>query len=157
MLASIYVVSIFPKPEAVPHSYELCKQLKPETKSKIFCAEWEKAPIVSAKPSGSESQSELQALWDSAKRIEQFDPSTATLLPGVRAPNGHLIQYAGKLSTEELKSIVDEYSDLLDAKANRAKVDLVLRAFAFWLCSSLIVYCFGWSVGWVYHGFKKLE
>lgn len=209
MLALSFVVIRFPQIADIPHSYDLCEQLKPETRGKIFCAKWQDAPVVGAKPAESESQTELQALFDAGKienvaharraaldqsaKLEElymvlrnadkvgdivaaqaaadairerskFDPSTAKpidfsdLIPSWnKAPNGYSISFTKEISLEEKKSIANEYSDVLGAKANHARVTLILRVFAFWLCSSLIVYCFGWSVGWVYHGFKKLE
>ncbi len=73
----------------------------------------------------------------------------------VEMPNGHIISFSSKLPQEELEKVSREYWDIVEKSAKEAKAKLIQRESLKWLTSCLAVYALGWSLAWVYRGFRK--
>ena len=73
----------------------------------------------------------------------------------VEMPNGHILRYKSGLKKTEMERVAAEYYELLENRANKERVKHVLLALTWWIVPSIFLYVFGWTVGWVYKGFKR--
>jgi len=84
-------------------------------------------------------------------RVKQ-EPNEAVI--GVEMPNGHVIPFFRKYDETKLEKVASEYWRIVDEKAREGRSTLLAKALFCWLIPCLLVYVLGWSVGWVYRGFK---
>ena len=88
--------------------------------------------------------------------LVEYDPFRDIPLE-IKGTNGHTLFLMGVDSKTEANSIAEEYNALLNAKANFARLNLIFKIFSVWLFGVLLMYALGWSVGWVYRGFKMTK
>lgn len=74
---------------------------------------------------------------------------------GVRMPNGYTIFLKKGIEAKRSTPVLAEYNAEIERRLLRERVSFAASAFAIWFGVCVIIYIFGWSVGWVYRGFKR--
>lgn len=124
VLVSAFVFLNWVQPEGLPHIPDFYEQLAPESISKIV-------------PSS---------------KLDEIDSREGVLR--VKMPNAHVIPFYSEYSQDELEKVTDEYWSVVKKKAIQERTKLMLNAFLWWIIPCLVVYILGWSVRWIYRGFK---
>jgi hypothetical protein len=86
-----------------------------------------------------------------------------TVVPGlidpfvikVEMPNNHTIEFKGGLSKKDMETASEEYWRIVEQKATHKRQSLLFYAFLSWIFLCLAFYALGWSINWVYKGFKQ--
>ena len=73
----------------------------------------------------------------------------------VEMPNGYSIAFSTKYSKEDMNIVSQEYWRIVEQKATEQRLHFLLNSFLFWLAPCLVLYALGWSISWVYKGFKQ--
>lgn len=136
ILVVVFVVMTLPKPESIRHSQALYNQLAPDIKSKILGSE-----------NSEKYRSKKAAYLEEAKR--------RGLITEVEMPNGHIMVFLSELPKEEMQAVAKDYWRIVENTATKEKTNYIGSAFLWWLVPVLALYGLGWSVGWVYRGFRK--
>jgi len=122
---AIVVAMIFPNPDNIGHKAVFEENLSAESLARLSPAD------------------ENGIVWDDQVGIE------------AEMPNGHILRFKKSVSEEEAETVSNEYYDFLKHAANKERAIHILFGIACWLGNAIILYVFGWSIGWVYKGFKK--
>ena len=125
ILAVIVAVITLPNPEHVAHKSSFEEDLSMESRAKLAKAD------------------EKGIVWDDQVGLK------------VKMPNGHILQFEKSVKTKEAETVSNEYYSLLKHYRNKERAIYVLFAIACWLGTIIFLYVFGWTIGWVYKGFKK--
>jgi len=160
ILVTSYVILEFPKTENIPHQSEFYKKLSKKSAAMIWTNNLEDAlalgheittdftPVKeedeNVKPKGEKS------FADEALGTEDIDFHEI-----IEMPNKHTIEFNAKLSEDDKKIASQEYWRIVEQKASEKRHHLLLYAFLFWLAPCMGSYALGWSVNWVYKGFKQ--
>jgi hypothetical protein len=143
LVSGIYLILVivfagisFPKPESILHSQALYGQLAPELKKKIL---------------GSENSEKYR----SEKRDYLEEARKRDLITEVEMPNGHIMVFLSKVPKQEVEAVAKEYWSVVEKSATEQQLRHIGLAFVWWLLPVLALYGLGWSVGWVYRGFRK--
>ena len=143
LVVGIYLVAVvvfaamsFPKPESIHHTQELYDRLAPEVRQKI----------VGNMNSENFRVEKREYLEESLKR---------GLITEVEMPNKHIMVFPSELPKQEMESVAKQYWAVVEKSANNQRLKHIGLAFLLWVLPALALYGFGWSVGWVYRGFKK--
>lgn len=93
----------------------------------------------------------------SAAMIERdiFDEIQPGFHPIIEMPNKHIIHFTVKVSEEDMNIASQEYWRVVEQKATEKRLHLLLYAFLFWAVPCIGLYALGWSINWVYKGFKQ--
>jgi hypothetical protein len=102
-----------------------------------------------------ETESSSDVLDDKWEYIH--DPSKTSL--DIYTPNAHVLRfsYDWNLSKEDIKSIVRAYLGFIDKQTRRQQTSMIFRMLFFWAIPVISLYILGWSVVWVYKGFKNVR
>ena len=136
ILVAVFVVMTFPNPEDIRHSQTLYNQLTPEYKGKIL-----------GKENSEKYRSEKAPYLEEAKRRD--------LITAVEMPNGHLMLFSSELPEKEMEAVAKEYWKVVENTATKKRINYLGFAFLCWLVPVIALYGLGWSMGWVYRGFRK--
>jgi TRAP-type C4-dicarboxylate transport system substrate-binding protein len=136
VLVIVFAAMSFPKPESILHSQALYDQLAPEIKKKILGTE-----------NSEKYRSEKGDYLEEARKRD--------LITEVEMPNGHIIIFLSEVPKQEMQAVAKQYWSVVEKSATRQRVRHIALAFVWWVLPALALYSFGWSVGWVYRGFKK--
>ena len=93
----------------------------------------------------------------SAEARNQLAPASSTDATDVRMPNGHVIHVLKGIEPKRSTPVLAEYESQLQDALRTKRVKFIVFLIGAWLGSCALVYGFGWSVGWVYRGFKCSE
>jgi hypothetical protein len=129
ILVIIFVSLTFPQSEQVTdYSNSLYDKLKPESRQKIF------------KPN-----SDRSLMAEAEKRH---------LTTRVRMPNGYIMHFSSGLPQKEIEAVANEYWDIVEAEARKERLRYLFLALLWFIVPVSALYGLGWSLGWVYRGFK---
>lgn len=73
----------------------------------------------------------------------------------VKMPNGYILRFKKGQKENEVQNAAHEYYELLEHQANKNIFVHIMLALFWWAFPSTSFYILGWSIGWVYRGFKK--
>ena len=173
VLVTSYVILRFPKAETIRHQSEFYKKLSKKSAGMIFPSTDEDAlalgvvevsdptdisainTVAKPKPrvdykqeygSWENYQKTMKEEWDNAKPYE--------LHPLIEMPNKHTIEFKENLSEEDMRIASQEYWRVVEKNATGERLYFMLYAFLFWLVPCMGLYALGWSINWVYKGFK---
>lgn len=73
----------------------------------------------------------------------------------IEMPNKHILSFAKGVSSSEAELVSKEYYHILLEKVYVKRFQSILLALAIWVGAIGVIYAFGWSIGWIYRGFKK--
>ena len=73
----------------------------------------------------------------------------------IEMPNKHILRFAKSVSSSEAEIVSKEYYHILLEKVYVKRFQSILLALAIWAGTIGITYVLGWSIGWIYRGFKK--
>ncbi|MGI0015462.1 MAG: hypothetical protein ACREBU_18755 [Nitrososphaera sp.] len=106
------------------------------------------------KPSNTYHQSEFydQLSKESIKAIT--DTLDAKDITRIRMPNGREIPFPAGTSEAVMSKVANEYNKILEREAAEKRYSFIAYASLWWLIPCLLLYVLGWSVGWVFRGFK---
>ena len=127
LLVSVAIAAVmtFPNPDSVAHKTSFEDNLSVDSLAKL-------AP-----------EDENGIVWDDQVGI------------AAKMPNGHILRFKKSVSKGEAETVGDEYYGFLKHQANKERTIHILFAIACWLGTAIVLYAFGWAIGWVYKGFKK--
>lgn len=167
VLVAAYVILKFPKAENITHQSEFYKKLSEKSAGMIEPATLDDALALGGKivqetdlqkaqreglPEGfvlDKPQSPIKKdIFDEIKPDIDFHPI-------IDMPNGHSIEFKKKSSEGDMRLVSQEYWQVVERKAREKKLHLLLYAVLFWLGPCLGLYALGWSINWVYKGFKQ--
>jgi len=77
------------------------------------------------------------------------------LIKKVEMANGHIMMFMGELPEKEIDAVAKEYWNVVEKLATKNLINYLGFAFLWWLLPVFALYGFGWSIGWVYRGFRK--
>jgi hypothetical protein len=143
LVAGIYLVAVivfaamsFPKPESVHHTQALYDQLAPEVRQKII---------------GNKNSENFRV----EKRAYLEEALKRGLITEVEMPNKHIMVFPSEVPKQEMEAAAKQYWSVVEKAATKQRVRHIGLAFLWWVLPALALYGFGWSVGWVYRGFRK--
>lgn len=175
VLVTSYVILSFPKAENIPHQSEFYKKLSKKSAGMIEPTTLDDALALGGKivqetalqkaqraegkkninaglPEGfildKPQGSGKKAIFDEIQPDIDFHPL-------IEMPNKHTIEFKAKLSEENMKIASEEYWQVVKQRATEKRLHLLLYAFLFWVVPCLGLYAIGWSIGWVYRGFRQ--
>jgi hypothetical protein len=70
-------------------------------------------------------------------------------------PNGYIIIFPGELPKNDVEAIAGRYWGLMENEARQKRRKYIFDTLLWWFGSVVALYSLGWSIGWVYRGFKK--
>lgn len=73
----------------------------------------------------------------------------------IEEPNGHILRVKKGLKEEEIVAVAEDYKRILERQVKKNGIAHGLMMLAYWTVPSMLIYLLGWTVGWVYRGFKK--
>jgi hypothetical protein len=133
----VFFAMSLPKPELIRHSQVLYDQLAPESKTKILSI-----------------RDSIHVL--SRRKYELREEALRRgLITEVKMPNGCIMAFSREIQEKEREDVVNEYWSIVEKSTKEQRMSHVGLAFVWWVLPVLALYLFGWSVGWVYRGFKK--
>ena len=112
------------------------------------------AYVLLPSPSDLPDSVELQAALSPEARAQMAageGPDTIA----VNMPNGHTIHLKRGIEAKRSTPVLAEYYSELQRQLFRKRVNFIAGALVVWLGVSGAIYAVGWSVGWVYRGFKS--
>jgi hypothetical protein len=121
-----------PRPESTLHSAAIYAALPTEMQRNF----------VDARP----ATADRQTLIDEALK--------RGLVESIQMPNGHSIVLSKDESENEKTAIAQAYWASVEAATNQRVVGFVIACVLWWLVPVLLVFALGWSIRWVYGGFK---
>lgn len=125
-MIATYVVLEWPSPERVAHEDEFYRQLNAESRKKIINSN------------------------------QNLEPEPSKDVIRVRMPNQHIVPFSAEFSTEELEKVAAEYWNIVEERSHKKKNEFFLYAGLLWLIPCSVIYVLGWSIGWIYRGFKEI-
>jgi hypothetical protein len=120
----VFTVITLPQPDNIPHSASFYAQMPPDLRSKL----------LDAKSAGTD------------------DHDKPTVI--VKMPNRHTLQFGEKIPPHEQQTVATAYWNIVKETASEARWKYIGLAFLGWVIPVLAVYAIGWSVAWVYQGFR---
>jgi hypothetical protein len=120
----VFVAIALPRPESIPHSASFYAQMALELQSKL----------LGTRSSGTDA------------------PDRFTFV--VEMPNSHTLEFDLKVPPHEQEAVAKAYWNIEEKTAHEARWKYIGLAFLWWVIPVLAVYVLGWSVGWVYRGFR---
>jgi hypothetical protein len=145
ILVTSYVILEFPKAENIPHQSEFYKKLSKKSAGMISSNNLEDALAL-----GHEITTDFTPVKEEEENVKPID-----FHPIIEMPNKHTIEFNAKLSEEDMKIASQEYWRIVEQKASEKRHHLLLYAFLFWIFPCIALYALGWSINWVYKGFKQ--
>jgi len=124
-IVSVFVALNWPNPERFSHRSEFYESLASESREKIVESRHDHQSVVSG----------------DVIRVEM--------------PNRHVIPFSREFSEKELEKVAAEYWSIVKKNANEKKIELMVNAGLWWLIPCFVLYVLGWSIGWIYRGFKS--
>ena len=121
----IVAIMLFPSPTDISHDDSFIEKLSTASKAKL-------AP-----------KDDKGIIWDNVVGLK------------VKMPNKYVLSFAKGIKESDAEIVSAEYYSILRKIAFNQKFKFVAFAFAIWLGAIGVVYAFGWSIGWVYRGFKE--
>ncbi len=73
---------------------------------------------------------------------------------GVQMPNGHTIYLTKGIDPKRSTLALAEYNSEIERRLLRKRMSFLASAAAIWLSICAATYALGWSLGWVYQGFR---
>lgn len=139
-LVAALIVVLWPSPENIYHRQEFYDNLSQN--SRVLIIQDENKLI--------ESQPQIRG------NSIGFIPDSAYGI-GIRVnmPNNHEIVFSSKATKEEAQNIAQEYWRLVEKKSSDDKKSILLYTSLLWVIPCLLLYIFGYLVGWVIDGFRK--
>jgi hypothetical protein len=131
----VFVTITLPRPEGIPHSPSFYAQMTPDLRGKM----------LGTRSSGIDAP-DRQALIDEARR--------RGVITEVEMPNRHTLVFDSEVPRNEQEAVAKAYWKTVEGAANEERWKYVGLAFLWWVIPVLAVYALGWSVGWVYPGFR---
>ena len=125
VVAAIVIIS-YPSPENTFHSDEFYKNLPPIVRDKII----------------------------TEKRLKAGEYPKDSIIT-VKFPNGHIFYLSKKLSTKEQNEIGKAYWSVIEEQCDKNRWQMIFQAGLLWSLPMMGLYILGWSVGWIYKGFKQ--
>ena len=129
---AIVTVSIFPSPNDIKHQSKFENDLSPSAKSKLFDESKSKA-----------ATDKNEIIWDNLVGLT------------VKMPNGHVLEFNADAQNDDAEKVAAEYYDILKNEARKQRLEYAVYGVLSWLSIIVLIYIFGWSIGWVCRGFKK--
>lgn len=175
VLVTSYVILKFPKAENISHQSEFYKKLSKKSAGMIDPATLDDALALGGKIVQEADLQKTQRaggkkniniglpegfILDKPQRpikkdiFDEIQPDI-DFHPTIEMPNGHSIKFKEKLSEEDKRIASQEYWRVVEQKATGKRLHLLLYAFLFWLVPCMVLYALGWSINWVYKGFKQ--
>lgn len=146
----VYVTLTLPTPANIPHSQAFYDQLRPELKKNIIVtsplAEYELIPIKPIDPHEKKTQKKLQEEWVDAEPLDH-----------VTLPNGHVLYFLSSLPERDKTEVKQDYWRIIEKEAREKQLQYIFMALYFWAGPVIILYVLGWSVGWIYRGFREKQ
>ena len=100
-------------------------------------------------------QSKIIKEGTSSKKSELIEEGERrNLITRVQMPNDHIIFFSNDLTKEEMEKASGEYWGVIEKQARDKRIKIIIYAFIYWLILVTVVYLLGWSVGWIYRGFR---
>ena len=100
-------------------------------------------------------QSKIIKEGTSSKKSELIEEAERrNLVTRVQMPNDHIIFFSNDLTKEEMEKASGEYWGVIEKQARDKHIKIIIYAFICWLILVTVVYLLGWSVGWIYRGFR---
>jgi putative AlgH/UPF0301 family transcriptional regulator len=127
----------FPHPEGTFHTQELYNKLRPESKQKIATGSIGPVDV----PKG--------FVLDDPDKWEGEAPFIR-----IQMPNGHILTISKDVPKREAEAVAAEYWSIVEAAARRQQFRYAFLAFLWFVIPVAGLYGLGWSIGWVYRGFK---
>jgi len=147
VLVTSFVILNFPKAENIPHQSEFYKKLSKKSAAMIWTDNREDALAL-----GHEI---IIDFIPDKKEEENVKPKGGNWLDIEEMPNKHDIIFNAKSSEEDKRLVSQEYWRVVEQRATEKRLHLLLYASLFWLAPCLVLYALGWSINWVYKGFKQ--
>jgi len=135
-VVAVFAAMSFPKPESIHHTQELYDRLAPEVRKKII--------------GGTKSEN-----FQVEKRGYLEEALKRGLIIEVEMPNKHIMVFSSELPKQEAEAAATQYWAVVEKSVSKQRLQHIGLAFLLWLLPALALYGFGWSIGWVYRGFKK--
>jgi len=131
-----FVAFTFPQPEEISHKQLFYDQLRSELKEKLLGSE-----------NSERYRSEKQSYLEKARQ--------RGLITEIEMPNGYIMTFSSELPEKEVLVVVERYWNIVKNEANEKRIHYLLLASLWWVLPVLALYGLGWSIGWVYRGFRK--
>jgi hypothetical protein len=157
LLVTSYVILEFPKAKDIPHQADFYKKLSKKSGDMIN-------PTITETPGKAPWEVPKSKFKDADGLVIYETLSNSTVSPSdrwvsinpvaVEMPNKHVIIFNAELSENNRKNASNEYWQIIQRKALEKGFFLSLYAFLFWMATCLGLYALGWSIVWVYNGFK---
>lgn len=130
------------------------------TPKDLLASEWEQATpikIGESVPQSKKAQGYSLEPIDDEDKPKPGSIVTSEQLFGheVEMPDGHILVFKAGLKENEVQSVALEYNKIIERKLNIERFNHMLQALLLWILPSIFLYIFGWSIGWIYRGFKK--
>jgi hypothetical protein len=122
----IFIAKSLPKAENINHSQSIYDQLSPNFRGKLM----------------------------GSGNSETYRSDKSQLLKEAIRRN-HIMVFRSNLPREEMEAVSREYWKIVENLAAKKRTRYIGMAFLWWFVPVVGLYCVGWSIGWVYRGFKK--
>ena len=76
---------------------------------------------------------------------------------GVEMPNGDVLYFVSSLPEKEVEKVAGDYYQAMVKVAKDNQRSLLIQVLLFWIIPIVLLYIFGWTVGWIYRGFKQSD
>lgn len=95
--------------------------------------------------------------WENYQKVmqERWEKAEPVIPHPFKMPNIHTIEFKPNLLEEDMRIASQEYWRAVKQWATGIKLRFMLYAFLFWLGLCMGLYALGWSINWVYKGFKQ--
>jgi hypothetical protein len=129
ILVIVFVSLTFPQPEQVAdYGNSLYDKLKPESRQNIL-----------------KQNSDPSLIAEAERR---------NLITKIEMPNGHMLMFSNELPKKEKEAVAQEYWNIVKTEANRMRIRHLFLSLLWFALPVSALYGLGWSLGWVYRGFK---
>ncbi|MBK8908367.1 MAG: hypothetical protein IPM60_10810 [Rhodospirillales bacterium] len=127
----VLVSTTLPQAERVAHAQVFYDRLSPDVRQRIL-----------AKNIG---EREAEILKEALRR---------ELIEQVEMPNGHFLTFSKDLPEGEKEDAARAYWTVVERTAADERFQYIVSAIGWWIGPVIALYVIGWTVGWVYSGFK---
>lgn len=121
----VAAILLFPSPRDISHNVSIMEKLSTASKAKLAPAD------------------DKGIIWDDVVGLK------------VEMPNKYVLSFAKGVNESDAEIVSEEYYSILRRKVYIKRFQFVLLALVIWLGAIGAIYAFGWSIGWVYRGFRK--
>lgn len=158
ILVTSYVILEYPKAENIPHQSDFYKKLSKKSAYMINPENYEDALALGGKDVSASPEMQPVTIEKTGQK-GYYSPKTGFIaldeMQPVKMPNKHTIYFKAKLSEEDMTIASEEYWRIVKQEATEKRLHLLFYAFLYWVVPCLGFYAFGWSISWVYRGFKQ--